>query len=125
MKWLFFIFLFFYITLNANIFDVNTVAELQTALNNAANNGVNDTIQINGSNYNVTSPLTFWSNEMHSITLRGMSNPIFNGNNATQIFEIITEEINTDIYFDDNEKKIELQCNCNAEVCKGNSALCR
>ncbi|RLD39114.1 MAG: hypothetical protein DRI74_01780 [Bacteroidetes bacterium] len=37
------------------------------------------------------------------------------GEHFAYIVEDNYQDFNTDIYFDDNEKKIELQCNCNAE----------
>ncbi len=79
-------------------FNVNSVAQLQNALNSASSNSEDDTINILSGDYNVTNCITFWSDEDNSLTMNGIDFPIFNGNDSNAIFEIMTESSFGDIF---------------------------
>ena len=78
-------------------FTVTDVSGFQTVLNTAAANSENDTINVMGGTYNVSSTITFWSEEEYSILIRGEGSPIFDGGGSTRIMELITVSNNGDI----------------------------
>ncbi|MBU4445841.1 T9SS type A sorting domain-containing protein [bacterium] len=84
-------------TAQAANFTVTNVSEFQTALNTAAANGENDTITVMAGTYNVSSTITFWSDEEYSILIRGDGSPIFDGGDTTQIMNLITVSNNGDM----------------------------
>ena len=76
----------------AESFNVNNPAEFQTALNTAADNGEDDTINVAAGTYNITTTLTYWSEENHSLTITGSGQgvTVLDGGNTVQIAEIIS-----------------------------------
>ena len=84
----------------AKVFTVSNAFELQNALNKASTNGEDDVIYIKKGTYNLTSPIRFWSDENHSITLKGENGTIFDGNNSVKIMEFITVSDKGDIYIE-------------------------
>ena len=84
----------------AKVFTVSSVTEFQNALNEASTNGEDDVIYIKKGTYNLTSPIRFWSDENHSITLKGENGTIFDSNNSVKIMELITISDKGDIYIE-------------------------
>ena len=81
-------------------FTVTDVSEFQTALNTAAANGENDTINVTAGTYNVSSTIIFWSDEEYFILIRGEGFPIFDGGDSTRIMELITVSNNGDMFIE-------------------------
>lgn len=81
----------------ADTFTVTNLSEFQAALNTAATNGENDTINVMAGTYNVNSTLTFWSDEEYSILIRGVGFPIFDGGDSRRIMQFTTVSNNGDI----------------------------
>jgi hypothetical protein len=73
----------------AAVITVNTVTELQNALNSASQNNENDTIVVNPGNYNLTKSLDFRSNENHSLCIKGSGNPVLSGGDSLRVLNII------------------------------------
>ncbi|NOZ60193.1 MAG: T9SS type A sorting domain-containing protein [Calditrichaeota bacterium] len=76
--------------ISAATFSAGSISELQAALNTAAVNSENDTINLSSGTYSVSSTIRFWSEEEFSILITGESSPILDGGNSTQIMELIT-----------------------------------
>ncbi|RPI19421.1 MAG: T9SS C-terminal target domain-containing protein [Ignavibacteriae bacterium] len=81
----------------AGNFTVHNVTEFQTALNTAASNGQNDTINVVAGTYNVNPELTFTSNENYFIFIKGAGFPLFEGGNTRRILQL-TSNANGDIF---------------------------
>ncbi len=75
--------------IKAAVFNVSNSTELQNALNTAASNGENDTINIASGTYSLTSALIFNSSENQSLTIIGSGNPILDGNSTVQVMNIV------------------------------------
>jgi len=91
------LFLVFNQPAQAGNFTVSNLTQFQTALNTAAANGQNDTINVLAGIYNVSSTLTFSSTENYYILIRGVSSPVFEGGNARRILLLSTTSVNADI----------------------------
>ena len=78
----------------AATFNVATPAEFQTALNSAAANGQDDTIQVAAGTYALSSTLTLYSTENYSLTLigAGADTTILDGGGARRILSMTTTE---------------------------------
>jgi len=76
----------------AETFNVSNPAEFQTALDRAADNGEDDTINVTAGTYTITSALTYWSEEDHALTIMGAGQgvTVLDGGNTVQIAEIIS-----------------------------------
>jgi hypothetical protein len=76
----------------AKTFDVNTVSAFQSALDSAASNGENDTINLAAGSYDVTSSLTFYSTEDFSLLISGagMGATTLDGGDTIRILNIRT-----------------------------------
>jgi len=82
----------------AETFTVNNLSGLQTALNTAAANSESDTIIVTGGVYNVVTAITFWSDEEHSVMIKGEGTPVFRGNDTVRIMELVTVSNDGSIY---------------------------
>ena len=78
-------------------FSVNNVTQFQAALNSAAANGQNDTINVLAGTYNVNPALTFTSNENYSLFIKGTGNPVLDGANLRQILQLTANSPAADI----------------------------
>ena len=86
-------------TAQAESFTVTDVSEFQTALDTAAANGENDTVNVIARTYNVTTTLTYWSSENYFLTIigAGEGSTILDGGDATQILNLATTEGNANL----------------------------
>ncbi|MFC2092998.1 T9SS type A sorting domain-containing protein [Bacteroidota bacterium] len=82
----------------AGNFTVNNVSQFQTALNTAAANGENDTIDVLAGTYNVNPTLTYSSTENYFILIRGVGSPVLEGGNARRIIQLTSTANNGNIY---------------------------
>ena len=82
----------------AGNFTVSNTTQFQTALNTAASNGQNDTINVLAGTYNVNPTLTYTSNENYFILIRGVGSPVLDGGNARRVLLISTTSGNADIF---------------------------
>lgn len=79
---------------HASVFNVGTAAELQQALDDAATNGQNDTIQLAAGNYNTAdnggNPFTYTGTQANGLVLlgAGTGQTILDGGDATQVLKI-------------------------------------
>ncbi len=85
-------------TLSAASFTVSTPAEFRNALNAAGANGEDDKIEVQAGVYHIDSTLRFWSEEGHSLLIRGKGGPVLDGGNAVQIMELITTSNRDHLY---------------------------
>lgn len=78
----------------AATFNVSTPAELQTALDTAAANGENDTIQAAAGTYALSATLNFYSTENRTITIAGAGPgfTLLDGGGSRQILSMTTTE---------------------------------
>jgi hypothetical protein len=78
----------------AATFNVNTVSGFQNALNTAAANGVNDTINVAAGTYTITTTLTFSSTENKALTVigAGTGSTVLDGGNTTRLLSLETTE---------------------------------
>ena len=83
----------------AATFTVTDVSEFQPALDTAAANGEDDTINVVAGTYNVTTTLTYTPAENFSLTIEGegIGSTILDGGNTTQILNILTVGSDADI----------------------------
>jgi hypothetical protein len=81
-------------------FPVGNVSELQAALFSSSANGEDDIITVSGGIYNVSSTITFWSDEEYSLLIIGEDSPVFNGGDLVRIMELMTESDNGDIFLE-------------------------
>jgi hypothetical protein len=84
----------------AGNFTVSNVTQFQTALNTAASNGQNDTINVLAGTYNINPVLTFLSNENYFILIRGTGSPVLDGGNLRQVMYLTTTSNNAGIFID-------------------------
>ncbi|GEM_PF-2202833 len=82
----------------AGNFTVSNTTQFQTALNTAASNGQNDTINVLAGTYNVNPTLTYTSNENYFILIKGVGSPVLDGGNARRVLLISTTSGNADIF---------------------------
>jgi hypothetical protein len=77
---------------SADVFNVTTTAEFQTALTNSQNNGQDDTINVAAGTYNVAPTLTYNPTENHSLTIvgAGAGSTILDGGNSVRILDMDT-----------------------------------
>ncbi|MCU0372887.1 MAG: T9SS type A sorting domain-containing protein [Ignavibacteria bacterium] len=85
---------------HAGNFTVSNVTQFQTALNTAAANGQNDTINVLAGTYNVNPALTFSSTENYSLLIRGTGSPVLDGGGARRILLLTTTSVNAGIYIE-------------------------
>ncbi|KPJ73872.1 hypothetical protein AMJ52_02790 [candidate division TA06 bacterium DG_78] len=87
----------------AETFNVNNPTEFQNALNTAASNSENDTINVSADTYNITTTLTFTSTEDFSLFIdgAGTGSTILDGGNSTQIFQFSATAANADLELQD------------------------
>jgi hypothetical protein len=87
----------------AGTFDVNSVSTFQSALNTAASNGENDTINVAAGSYDVTSTLAFYSTEDFHVLIdgAGMGTAVLDGGDTVQILDIRTTTANADVMIRD------------------------
>lgn len=80
----------------AETFNVNTVSAFQSALDSAASDGENDTINVAAGSYDVTSALTFYSTEDFHIFIDGEGTGLttLDGGDTIQILNIRTTAVN-------------------------------
>ncbi len=80
-------------------FNVNTIAGFQDALTAASANGENDTINVAGGTYNLSTPLNFESYENYPVTISGAGAgaTILDGGHRTLILNMLTSEADADI----------------------------
>lgn len=90
MKYILVYILLFVSTINAANFTVSNLSQFQTALNTAATNGENDTINVLGGTYNLNATLSFSSSENYFLLIRGVGYPVLNGGNALQVLQLNT-----------------------------------
>lgn len=106
MKILYSLFVIVFLLLIINVpaisgsFTVSNVTQFQNALNTAASNGQNDTINVLAGTYNVGSTLVYNSGENYFILIRGTGSPVLEGGNARRILQLITSAGNGDIFVD-------------------------
>ena len=81
----------------AATFNVNDISSFQNALNTASTNGENDIINIASGTYNVTSAISYWTDEEYSLSIVGDNMPVFNGGDTTKIMELVTASTNGDL----------------------------
>ncbi|MBL7117565.1 MAG: right-handed parallel beta-helix repeat-containing protein [Candidatus Syntrophoarchaeum sp.] len=83
----------------AETFYVDSVLKFQNALNTAANNGEDDTINVAAGTYNVATTLTYDSAENHTLTIvgAGTGSTILDGGDSTQILNIRTSSPDANI----------------------------
>ncbi len=84
----------------AGNFTVNNVTQFQTALNTAAANGENDTINVLAGTYNVNPALIYLSSENYFIRIKGAGFPVFDGGNLRRILQLTSLSNNGDIFLD-------------------------
>ena len=84
----------------AGNFTVNNVTQFQAALNTAATNGENDTINVMAETYNVNPTLTYSSTENFSILIRGVGSPVLDGGNSRRIIQLTSTSNNADIFLE-------------------------
>ena len=84
----------------AGNFTVSNMSQFQAALNTAASNGENDTINVTAGTYNVNPTLTYSSNENYFILIRGAGSPVFDGGNSRRIMQLTTTSNNSDIFLE-------------------------
>jgi hypothetical protein len=79
-------------SVSADVFNVTTTLEFQTALTNAQNNGQDDTINVAAGTYNITATLTYNPTENHSLTIvgAGAGTTILDGGNSVRILDMDT-----------------------------------
>ncbi len=87
-------------TAQAENFTVNNTTQFQTALNTAAVNGENDTINVLAGTYNVNPVLTYSCNENYFILIRGTGSPVLDGGNLRQIMQLASTSSNGDIFIE-------------------------
>ncbi len=75
-------------------FNVNTVSGFQNALNTAAANGANDTINVAAGTYNISTTLSFssWENNSLAIIGAGTGSTILDGGTTAQVLSLLTTE---------------------------------
>jgi hypothetical protein len=80
------------------VFRVDNLFDLQSALTTAGNNGEDDTVEITSGTYNLTSTLTYFAREDHSILIRGagVATTILDGGNSLQVLNMDTLAADTD-----------------------------
>jgi len=83
----------------AETFNVNSVSAFQSALDTAASNGENDTINVAAGSYAVTSALTFYSTEDFHLFIdgAGMGLTTLDGGDTVQILNIRTTTANANV----------------------------
>ncbi len=102
MKYIFthFLLLALFSAAQAGNFTVNNTTQFQTALNTAAANGENDTINVLAGTYNVNPTLTYSSNENYFILIRGVGSPVFDGGNSRRILQITSMAGSGDVFLE-------------------------
>ena len=80
-------------------FTVTNVSEFQAALDTAATNGEDDTINVTAWTYNVATTLTYWSLENYALEIigAGIGSTILDGGNSIQILNLETTADNADV----------------------------
>ncbi|HJY63078.1 MAG TPA: hypothetical protein VJ455_02900, partial [Ignavibacteria bacterium] len=89
-----------YSAVYAGNFNVNNVTQFQAALNTAAANGENDSINVFAGTYNVNPTLTYLSNENFIICIKGIGSVVLDGANTRQILQLSSMANNGDIYIE-------------------------
>ena len=84
----------------AGNFTVTNITQFQAALNTAAANGENDTINVMAGTYNVNPTLTYSSTENYFILIRGVGSPVLDGGNARRIMELTSTASNGNVYLE-------------------------
>jgi hypothetical protein len=85
---------------HAGNFTVNNVTQFQTALNTAATNGENDTINVLGGTYNVNPTLSYSTTQNFSILIKGSGSPVLDGGNLRQIMQLASNSANGGIFIE-------------------------
>jgi hypothetical protein len=89
----------FYKAAHAANFTVSNVIQFQTALNTAASNGQNDTINVLAGTYNVNPALTYSSSENYFVLIRGSGSPVLDGGGARRVLLLTTTSGSGDINY--------------------------
>ncbi len=100
MFWHSFYFLALFSAAQAGNFTINNTTQFQTALNTAAANSENDTINVLAGTYNVNPVLTYLCNENYFILIRGTGSPVLDGGNLRQILQLSSTSANGDIFIE-------------------------
>jgi hypothetical protein len=95
------LFIALFSVVQAGNFTVTNVSQFQAALNTAAMNGENDTINVMAGTYNVNPTLTYSSNENYFILIRGVGSPVFDGGNSRRIMQLTSLSNNGDIFLEE------------------------
>jgi hypothetical protein len=84
----------------AGNFTVSNISQFQSALNTAASNGQNDTINVLAGTYNVNPALTYSSTENYFLLIRGAGSPVLDGGGARRILLLTTMSAGGDIFIE-------------------------
>jgi predicted outer membrane repeat protein len=102
--------------LSADIFNVSSIEELKSALDEAKNNNENDIIQVSAGTYVFSEAILFSYTKKESITIRAISSNtsdevVFDGGNSFGIFDIesLGEFIFENIKFQNSSRAVKLK----------------